>query len=158
MSEAQSITIGDLPPPTLPRPRRPKAPPWSPGDKAKVKAQWSDPTVTIEEIAASVGREVQAVRQMACAKLKLGQRPREQSFGSATRGKPRPARAPTPAEVDAQGPCRLLPTVDGVVLTARLDAAWDRVQAGEAVGDVAADMRLPAIEVAALRRWMRDRG
>lgn len=138
--------------------------PWTDVDKATLTSQWMNALITIEQIAAFHERSVVSCRCQA-NKLKLGTRPREQSFGAALKGttkpyRPRPRRKPTgpvavaaPAVEPEAAPVPLVQTVDGVVLTPRLDAAWARVEAGEDVATVAAELRCPTVEVLALRRW-----
>lgn len=138
--------------------------PWTDADKTALASQWVNELITIEQVAALQERSIASCRCQA-SKLKLGTRPREQSFGAALKGttkpyRPRPRRKPTgpvavaaPAVEPEAAPVPLVQTVDGVVLTPRLDAAWARVEAGEDVATVAAELRCPTVEVLALRRW-----
>ena len=137
--------------------------PWTDADKATLASQWVNALITIEQIAAFHERSIVSCRCQA-NKMRLGTRPREQSFGAALRDKPKPFKpkkekppAPVvdaaPAPEPEAAPVPLVQTVDGVVLTPRLDAAWARVEAGEDVATVAAELRCPTVEVLALRRW-----
>ena len=133
--------------------------PWTDEERELLHSRWINPHITTEQLAALHERSVPSCRNQA-NKRGYGPRPAEQSFAAA--GKRRsenpapPFRAKEKAveveEPDAPPPA-LKTTVDGVVLTARLDAAWARVEAGEDVATVAAELRCPTVEVLALRRW-----
>ena len=116
--------------------------PWDAAEMAYLCSAWHDLSLTIEDIARTLQRGVKSVRVRA-NKLRLG-----------VRGAPNPPPTTMPVKRRRpEPPVRLKPATDGVVLTPRLDTAWSRVEAGEDVMAVAMDLRCPAAEVAALRRW-----
>jgi len=131
--------------PPWPLTRQGKA--WSDAEKEALRRRWTDKAMSMDTLAAAHGRTITSCRLQAC-KMDLGFRPKEQSFGAHLRGQPR-----APRRTADERPVELKPTYDGVVMTKRLRAAWDRVIAGGAIPEIAREMRLTAVEVAALRRW-----
>lgn len=145
------------PPPLMPRKRRMKVScawslerqgkSWSAEEDAVVRECWHRPDeVSRDEIAARLHRTTYSVVQRACH-LGLGWRAPQQrpEGGGADDGG---AIAPWVPHVEP------LPRYDGVVMTARLEAAWHAVLAGVRLDVVLASARgLTAVEVAALRRW-----
>lgn len=125
--------------------------PWTDEERALLARRWHNETMTIEQIAALHERTTHSCRNQAC-KHRFGTRPKEQSFGRGVIGRPKkdkPFRRKEPIEK----PVEPAPLLDGVVMTPRLEAAWARVEAGEDVATVAAELRCPTVEVLALRRW-----
>jgi hypothetical protein len=134
---------------------------WTREEDEELARDWPDPTLTTEEVCRRRQRSRTSVAIRATS-LKLGPRPKEQTYQAKRQeaAAPRPPKPPPPPkppkpqpEVDESKPVALAQTVDGVVLTAKLLAAWRRVEAGEDVRKAVSMHRLSAVEAAALRRW-----
>lgn len=122
--------------------------PWTDVDKASLSTWWTNETMATEQIAALLERSTASIR-LEAYKLDLGGRPYEQGYGKVG-AKP----GPKPPRLTAkERPVELKPTFDGVVMTPRLRAAWERVCQGEAIDALTAELKLQTVEILALRRW-----